>query len=121
MADAVVWVVAVGFAAMGAYALAAPRAVLAQFGVPVETPDGRSEVRAVYGGFGLAVGGLLGVAAAAGGDAREGIVLAVGVALAGMAFGRLVSRGVERPSGFFPVWLYFWIEVAGAVALIAAA
>ena len=121
MDDVVVWVLAAGFAAMGAYALATPRAILAQFGVPVDTPDGRSEVRAVYGGFGLAIGGLLGTAAATGGDAREGIVLAVGVALAGMAFGRLVSRAFERPSGFYPVWLYFWVEVVGAAALIAAA
>ena len=119
--DAVVWIVAVGFGAMGVYALAVPKAVLEQFGVPVDTPDGRAEVRAVYGGFGLAVAALLGVAAASGGDAREGILLAVGVALAGMAFGRLVSRAFERPSGFFPVWLYFWIEVVGAVALIVAA
>jgi Domain of unknown function (DUF4345) len=121
MADAAVWIVAVLFAAMGGYALATPAAVLGQFGVAVETPDGRAEVRAVYGGFGLAVAGLLGVAAASGGDAREGIVLAVGVALGGMALGRLVSRAFERPSGFFPVWLYFWVEVVGAVVLIAAA
>jgi hypothetical protein len=119
--DAVVWIVAVGFAAMGVYALATPTAVLAQFGVPVPTADGRAEVRAVYGGFGLAVAGLLGVAAANGGDAREGILLAVGVALGGMAFGRLVARAFERPLGFFPVWLYFWVEVVGAAVLIAAA
>jgi Domain of unknown function (DUF4345) len=121
MADAVVWGVAALFAGMGLYALVVPAAVLAQFGVPVETPDGRAEVRAVYGGFGLAVAGLLGAAAAAGGDAREGILIAVGVALAGMAFGRLAARAFERPSGFFPVWFYFWVEVAGAAALLAVA
>jgi Domain of unknown function (DUF4345) len=119
--DVVVWVVAALFAAMGAAALAAPARILEPFGVALETPDGRSEVRAVYGGFGLAVAGLLGVAAAGGGDARKGILVAVGVALAGMAFGRLVSRVFERPSGFYPVWLFFWVEVVGAAALIAAA
>jgi hypothetical protein len=121
MPDAVVWAVAALFAAMGVYALATPSAVLAQFGVTVESADGRAEVRAVYGGFGLAVAGLLGVAAAGGGGARQGILVAVGVALAGMAFGRLASRAFERPSGFFPVWVYFWIEVVGAAVLIAAA
>jgi uncharacterized protein DUF4345 len=121
MADAIVWVVAVLFAGMGVFSLAVPAQVLAPFGVPVDTPDGRAEVRAVYGGFGLAVAALLGVAAGAGGHAREGIVLAIGVALAGMAFGRLAARAVERPSGFYPVWLFFWVEVAGAAALIAAA
>jgi hypothetical protein len=119
--DAAVWVVAALFAAMGVFSLAAPVQVLAQFGVSVDTPDGRAEVRAVYGGFGLAVAALLGVAAAGGGDARRGILVAVGVALAGMAFGRLAARAVERPSGFYPVWLFFWVEVVGAAVLISAA
>ena len=121
MADAVVWAVAALFAGMGVYALAAPAAILAPFGVPVESADGRAEVRAVYGGFGIAVAALLGVAAAEGGGAREGILVAVGVALAWMAFGRLAARAFERPSGFYPVWFYFWVEVVGAAALIAAA
>jgi hypothetical protein len=121
MSDAVVWAVAGLFAGMGVYALVVPAAILAPFGVPVESPDGRAEVRAVYGGFGIAVAALLGVAAAGGGDAREGILVAVGVALAGMAFGRLAARAFERPSGFYPVWFYFWVEVVGAAALIAAA
>ena len=56
---------------MGVYALVVPAAILAPFGVPVESPDGRAEVRAVYGGFGIAVAALLGVAAAGGGDARR--------------------------------------------------
>jgi Domain of unknown function (DUF4345) len=119
--EAVVWIVAGLFALMGVGALARPAALLESFGVPVDSPDGRSEVRAVYGGFGLAVAALLGVAAAGGGSAREGILLAVGVALAGMAAGRLIARGVERPSGFYPVWFFFWVEVAGAAVLLAAA
>jgi hypothetical protein len=56
-----------------------------------------------------------------GGGAREGILIAVGVALAGMAGGRLAARAFERPSGFYPVWFYFWVEVVGAAALIVAA
>lgn len=54
------------------------------------------------------------VALDASGDVRRGIVLAVAVALAGMALGRLVAHVVERPSGFFPAWFYFWVEVVGA-------
>jgi Domain of unknown function (DUF4345) len=119
--DAFVYATAALFAAMGVYALAAPAAVLATFGVEVGTPDGRAEVRAVYGGFGLAVAALLAVAAADGGSAREGILVAVGFALAGMAAGRVVARLSERPSGFYPVWLFFWVEVVGAALLLAAA
>jgi len=119
--DAFPYATAALFAAMGVYALAAPAAVLATFGVDVGTPDGRAEVRAVYGGFGLAVAALLAVAAADGGSAREGILVAVGFALAGMAAGRVVARVSERPSGFYPVWLFFWVEVVGAALLLAAA
>jgi hypothetical protein len=121
MLDVAVYVVAVFFAAMGVYALAVPVRVLDAFGVRVETPDGRNEVRAVYGGFGLAVAGLLAAAAAGLAPAPEGVLLAVGFGTAGMAAGRLVGRLVERPRALYPVWLYFWVEVAIAAVLVAAA
>jgi hypothetical protein len=121
MEDAVVLVIAAGFAAMGMGALARPRAVLAQFGVPVETSEGRNEVRAVYGGFGLAIAALLTVAALGDPRTAEGIIVAVAIALAGMAGGRLVSAVLELPRSAFPVWVYFLIEVVGAAALLIAA
>ena len=120
MTDAVVLIVAAGFAAMGLGALARPAAVLAPFGVAVETPAGRNEVRAVYGGFGLAVAALLCVAAIGEPATAEGIVVTVAVALAGMAGGRLVSAASEPPGGVFPVWTYFAIEVVAAALLLAA-
>jgi hypothetical protein len=121
MSDALVLIVAVGFAAMGLGALVRPRDVLAQFGVAVETADGRNEVRAVYGGFGLAVAALLAVAAVGDPSTSEGIIVAVAFALVGMAAGRVVSSLGERPSGLFPVWTYFAIEVVAAAALLVAA
>jgi hypothetical protein len=121
VSDAVVLLVAAGFAAMGLGALARPRAVLAQFGVAVDTPDGRNEVRAVYGGFGVAVAALLAVAALGDPATGEGIIVATGVALAGMAAGRLVGAALERPAGAFPVWVYFAAEVVMAAALLAVA
>lgn len=119
--DALVLLVAAGFALMGLGALARPRLVLDQFGVDTATVEGRNEVRAVYGGFGLAVAALLGVAALGDVAGRDGILIAVGVALAGMAGGRLVGAVAERPSAVYPVWVYFAIEVAGAAVLLAAA
>ncbi|MDX6698487.1 MAG: hypothetical protein QOE65_1884 [Solirubrobacteraceae bacterium] len=121
MADAGVWAVAVGFAAMGLLALAAPARVLEPFGVAVGTADGRNEVRAVYGGFGLAVAGLLGVAAAGSGSTREGILVAIGFALAGMAAGRLVSALADRRLTAYPPATFLAIEVAAAAVLLAAA
>jgi hypothetical protein len=109
VADALTLIVAAGFAAMGLLALARPADVLAQFGVSVETPEGRNEVRAVYGGFGLAVAALLTVAALGNPTTGEGIVVAVAIALVGMAAGRLFAAALDRPSGIHPVWTYFAI------------
>jgi hypothetical protein len=120
MSDAIVLIVAAGFALMGLAALARPRDVLGQFGVAVDTTDGRNEVRAVYGGFGLAIAALLAVAALGDPRTAEGIVVAVAFALAGMAGGRLVSGAAEMPRSFYPVWVYFLIEVAAAAALLVA-
>ena len=79
----------------------------------------RSEVRAVYGGFGLAIAGILGYAAVAGGDLRAGILIAVGAALAGMAFGRIVSAVVDERTAFYPNWFYCLVEALAAAALFA--
>ncbi|MBM7332635.1 MAG: DUF4345 family protein [Alcanivorax sp.] len=96
--------VALAFLAMGAVAIAAPDRVLALVDVPRLPWAARSEVRAVYGGFGLAVGGLL-LAAPALPAWRAGIVVTVAVALLGMAGGRLAGLLLDRrlpawPAGF---------------------
>jgi hypothetical protein len=116
--SAVVLVVAASFLAMGGYALAVPARVLAIFGIAVTTVDGRNEVSAVYGGFGIAIAGVLALALAAPG-LRAGILVAVAAALFGMAGGRLIAAAVDRPPGFFP-WLFFTLELVGAAALAAA-
>jgi hypothetical protein len=84
-----------------------------------DSAEARSEIRAVYGGFGVAVGGLLLVALADAGGLRTGVLVTVAVSLLGMACGRLVGRAVERPAAFYPVWCYFCVEVAAAGALLA--
>lgn len=119
--DLLVYPVALLFAGMGVAALIRPMLVLETFGTSLATADARNEVRAVYGGFGVAVAAVLTVAAAGNGPLGRGIVLTVGVALASMAAGRLVSRVVERPTGFYPVWFWFCAEVVMAAMLLAAA
>ena len=120
MSDPLVLIVAAGFALMGLAALVRPGEILAQFGVEVATADGRNEVRAVYGGFGLAIGAVLAVAALGDPSTAEGIVVAVAVALIGMAAGRLLRALSEWPKGLYPVWTYFAIEVVSAAVLLAA-
>ncbi|AUH44709.1 DUF4345 domain-containing protein [Streptomyces sp. CMB-StM0423] len=113
-------VVALLFLGMGLFGLIAPAALMQPFGIELSSPEARGEVRAVYGGFGLAFGSLLGwVALDGSGELQRGIVLAAAVALGGMALGRLVARAVERPSAFYPAWFYFWVEMLGAGLLVA--
>ena len=112
-------VIAVFFAGMGVYALAAPAAMLRPFGVTLGTASARSEVRAVYGGFGLAMAAVLSYAFRVP-EVRTGVLLTVGAALAGMAAGRLVSVFGER-TPFYPNWFYCVVEAAGAGVLFWAA
>jgi hypothetical protein len=116
---AVILVIAVFFLGMGVYALAAPGALIRPFGVTLESPVARSEVRAVYGGFGLAIAAALGYAALRGGDVAKGILIAVGVALVGMALGRVVSAIVDARTPFYPNWFYCIVEVLAGAALFA--
>ena len=66
-------VVALFFAGMGVAALVRPAFIWAPFGVEPTTPESRNEVRAVYGGFGLAVAVLLVVADGTTADLRDGV------------------------------------------------
>lgn len=113
----VIGLTGVFFLGMGVFALARPAALIRPFGITLPTPESRAEVRAVYGGFGLAIAGMLAVAA---GDPvlRAGILITVAAALAGMAFGRLVSGVVDRPKAFYPNWFYFLVEIVAAAALL---
>lgn len=116
----VIVLAAVFFLGMGIFALVAPAALIRPFGITLTVPESRAEVRAVYGGFGLAIAGMLALAAA-GYPAGEGILITVAAALGGMAFGRLISGVIDRPKAFYPNWFYFLVEVIGAAGLLWAA
>jgi hypothetical protein len=115
---AVIAVIGVFFAGMGLYALAAPAALIRPFGTTLGGAASRSEIRGVYGGFGLAIAGVLAYAAVAGGDVGKGILITVGAALAGMAFGRLVSAVIDERTAFYPNWFYCLVEIIAAAALL---
>ncbi|XVQ14911.1 DUF4345 family protein [Spirillospora sp. CA-255316] len=125
MGTAVILLVAAFFLMMGLLGLAAPTALVRPFRIVLEGPEARTEIRAVYGGFGVAMAAVLVLAvldgAGTGTGTGRGAVLAVAGALGGMAFGRLAARAADRPSAFYPIWFYFWVEVVAAVALAAAA
>jgi hypothetical protein len=54
------------------------------------------------------------------GEVRAGIVITVGAALAGMAFGRIVSAVIDSRTAFYPNWFYCLVEIIAAAALFAA-
>lgn len=121
MATTAITIVSIFFLAMGLYAFVAPAALAAPFHLAVQDPESRSEVRAVYGGFGVAMAAVLGAAALDVGEIRAGVVLTVGLALIGMAVGRLVSRVFDTSVRFYPIWFYCGVElVAGGVLLLIA-
>ena len=89
---------AVLFAVMGVGSIIVPTRVTAQFGIPSLNREGRSEVRAVYGGFGIAMAAAL-IAAIFNLEIRSGIAFAVGFALGGMALGRIISAIMDAGIG----------------------
>lgn len=120
MLTTLVMLVAIFFAGMGLLALAAPERITVTFGTLTLTPEGRNEVRAVYGGFGLAMAAMI-LAATREPVLARGIYLTVAAALGGMAAGRIVCAAIERPRSFHPSWLYCALETAMALTLFAAA
>jgi Domain of unknown function (DUF4345) len=117
VAVAIIGVSAMFFLGMGVYALAAPAALVRPFGTTLGGAASRSEVRAVYGGFGLAIAGVLVYAALADGDIRAGILIAVAAALGGMAFGRVAAAVLGDRTSFYPNWFYCLVEAVAATAL----
>jgi hypothetical protein len=119
VAVTVIGVIAVFFLGMGVYALAAPAALVRPFGITLAESASRSEVRAVYGGFGLAIAAVLGYAAVANGELRTGILITVAAALAGMAVGRVAAAILGDRTAFYPNWFYCLVEALAAAVLFA--
>jgi hypothetical protein len=111
-----VGLVIVFFVGMGLLALASPESISRINGTPTLTPAGRNEIRAVYGGFGLAVAAIL-VLALSTPALGPGILLAVAASLGGMAGGRVLAALVERPTAFYPSWFYCVLETVMATVL----
>ena len=111
-------VVAVLFLLMGIGAFLDPRHFLRWFDIAAETPTARNEIQAVYGGFGLAMCGVLLLPHWLP-ELRSGIAVAVAAALAGMALGRVIGALRERPNRW--AMGFCLVEAVGAGALVLAA
>ena len=118
LTNVIIILAACGFARMGVGALVRPDVVTRQFGMPQLSTAGRSEVRGVYGGFGIAMAGIL-ILALVQPDLRQGICIASSVALLGMAAGRIISALIDRSLPRVAL-LYLVIEVVmGGLLLLA--
>jgi hypothetical protein len=115
-------VVAIFFALMGAVTLVRPAAAWKPFGIAPTTAAARNEVRAVYGGFGLAVAGLILLTDQSQQGFRNGVLVAVAVLCAGMAGGRIIGFVIEpRAARAFPLVFLLVEVVLGLLAWVATA
>ena len=118
--NAVIWAIAIGFGMMGLAALVRPALIWAPFGVEPTTAASRNEVRAVYGGFGLALAALMIWVVETGPDVRSGVLLTVAISLFGMAAGRVISALVEPRALWGWPGVFLLIELgAGDLLLMA--
>ena len=107
-------IVAAFFAGMGLYALAAPARLAGIFELRLGSSNARNEIRAVYGGYGIASAAALAYAISVGGETGRALRLAWAVSLTGMAFGRLIDFVTERPERFYPSGLFVCVELLWA-------
>jgi hypothetical protein len=118
MNDIIIYVNAAGFLLMGIVGLVNPTRITSYFKVPVITSDMRNEIRAVYGGFGIAMAAAL-AGAVQYEEYRVGILATISTALLGMACGRIVSFAIERDVGKYP-YIYLCVELVmgGSLAYV---
>src|SRR5262245_57490840 len=102
------------FAAMGGALLWRPEFLTRLTNVELTTIESRNEVRAVYGGFGIAMAIALLIAAIFS-HLYQGILMTIGLALIGMAAGRGYSAWLERPSAM--VWAFLALEAVLGIML----
>ena len=105
------------FLGMGLFGLVRPRALVGIFGGDAPTPASRSEVRAVYGGFGVAVAACLATVDRWSPEARAGVYQCLAIGIGGMAIGRVIGACMERERRAFPTWVFVGVELCLAAAL----
>ena len=103
------------YLALALAAFARPSTLLAGFGIAASGCDARNEIRAVYGGFPLAVALLVGWCLF-GGEYAVGILVALTTATLGIALGRTISGVIDRRIGRLPA-IFVGVELVVAALL----
>ncbi len=103
------------FGVIGVSAMTRPRNLLQGFSIEAHEPESRNEIRAVYGGFPLAVAALL-MFSLTRPDLSNGILIALATSSAGMAIGRIVLVLIDRKLGRDPA-IYIALELIVALMI----
>lgn len=101
---------------MGCMAIFDPSHIGGYFGLHEPGADMRNEIRAVYGGFGI-FSGLLLLTTFRPGLWRAAIELSFGLALLGMASGRIASYLIDGLTDFYP-YFYMCVEIIAGGGLL---
>jgi hypothetical protein len=107
-----------GFAGFGAACLVDPSGMLSRVSVHGRSARGRTELRAMYGGFELGLGAFF-AAAAFKPEWKQTALVAQSLGLGGLAASRMAGILRDRPSGVL-MKLLFAAEAATAVAAVIA-
>ena len=108
------YVIGTIFALIGVAGLVSPQFVVTPVGITLPDRTARSEIRAVYGGMCLGIGVFLILAGAHSPLHHAGLALSA-LMLWGLVLGRVLALALEgNPRRV--IWIYFAIELAGALA-----
>jgi Domain of unknown function (DUF4345) len=104
------------FGMIGVSAMIRPRNLLRGFSIEAHEAESRNEIRAVYGGFPMAVAALL-MFSLKRPDLSDGILFTLAISSAGMALGRIVSVLIDRKLGRYPAtYIFLELVVASMIA-----
>ena len=105
------WATALVFAGFGLWGLMDPDAMVIKFGIILNDPNGRTFVRASYGGFLIGAGTLFGWCALANQRYRFGLVAVIALTLP-ILVSRLIGIAVDRGTSAYHL-SYVSIELVG--------
>lgn len=107
------WLTAGVFAGFGLWGLLSPEAMVAKFGITIASADGKTLIRAIYGGFLIGEAALFGFCAASISRVRFGLQ-AVMLVTTPIFCARLIGMTIDGAFGGLHV-SYLAIELAGIV------
>jgi hypothetical protein len=112
------WLGTLTFAFFGVWLLLRPNA-LRGVGVVAESPDGRAELRAMYGGVELGIAAFLGLCLLRPDFTEPGLWLQL-LAIGGLAVGRLIGIALETGGVSKTTWFFASLEILATALTLAA-